>query len=221
MPSAADEPVGAPDREAFAQGFRRVCGLDEVGRGPLAGPVVAAAVVFAGPVAIDGLTDSKKLSPRARAALVPAIRATAVAVGVGAASPTEIDRLNILQASLLAMVRAVEALGVAPDCLLVDGLHRVSLPIPQRTLVRGDLRSTAVAAASVVAKEHRDAVMLEYARSFPGYAFETHKGYPTREHREALRRLGPSPIHRASFKGVRELSAPPRQPTLFPSREHP
>ncbi|GAB4267300.1 MAG: ribonuclease HII [Deferrisomatales bacterium] len=208
-------PLGEPDREAYVRGYRRVCGVDEVGRGPLAGPVVAAAVVFPPGGGVEGLGDSKTLSPARRAALVPAIREAALGVGIGTASPREIDRLNILRASLLAMERALEELAVQPDFLLVDGTHRVASPLPQCPLVRGDARSLAVAAASIVAKEHRDALMVEYGRAYPGYGFEEHKGYPTRAHREALRRLGPCPIHRRSFRGVEGPAPPAVQPGLF------
>jgi ribonuclease HII len=168
---------------------------------------------------IPGLNDSKRLSPVARARLVPAIRATALAVGVGLATPEEIDRINILQASLLSMVRAVQALPLAPDCLLVDGVHSVPLPIPQQTLIRGDALSTSVAAASVLAKQHRDALMVDYAAAYPDYGFERNKGYPTRAHREALVRLGPCPIHRASFNGVRKRRPSSLQPDLLPAWE--
>ncbi len=209
MPPRRD-PLGEPDREAFGRGYRRVCGVDEAGRGPLAGPVVAAAVVLPPGVSLPGLGDSKQLSPRRRAALVPLLREVALGVGVGVASAAEIDRWNILRASLLAMARAVEALppSASPDLLLVDGLHPVPLALPQETLVGGDGRSTAIAAASVVAKEHRDALMREGALAYPGYGFEVHKGYPTQSHREALSRLGPCPLHRRSFRGVRDARAP-------------
>jgi ribonuclease HII len=195
-----------------------VCGVDEVGRGPLAGPVVAAAVLLARDAAasLPGLGDSKVLSPAARAALVPRIRQVALGVGVGFAAPDEIDRVNILQASLLAMARAIRALPCSPDFVLVDGVHAVPISIPQETLVRGDARSACVAAASNVAKEHRDGLMREYAVFYPGYGFEEHMGYPTAGHRAALQRLGPCPLHRKSFKGVRELLAPPSQLALFP-----
>ncbi len=210
------EPLGTPDQEAYASGARRVCGVDEVGRGPLAGPVVAAAVVLPPGVRIPGLDDSKKLRPAARAELVPRIREAAVAVGVGEATPEEIDRTNILRASLRAMCRAVADLGLEPDLLLVDGVHPLPLDLPQRTLVGGDGRSLAIAAASVIAKEHRDALMAELGRRYPGYGFEDHKGYPTAAHREALARLGPSPAHRLTFRGVRELAgALPVQQGLF------
>lgn len=208
--------LGLPDREAHARGFRRVCGLDEAGRGPLAGPVVAAAVVFEPGTRIPGLDDSKRLSAAARARLEPLIRREAVCFALGAASPAEIDALDILQASLLAMGRAVAALGAPPpDFLLVDGNRPLPSSIPQRTVVGGDGLSTAIAAASVLAKQHRDALMDAYAREFPGYGFEIHRGYPTSDHREALRRLGPCPIHRRTFRGVCPAPGNPVQAPLF------
>ncbi|GAB4262776.1 ribonuclease HII [Deferrisoma sp.] len=213
---AAGRAMGEPDRAAFAAGAVRVCGVDEVGRGPLAGPVVAAAVILPPGAELPGLDDSKRLAPGVRAALVPRIREVALAVGIGECSPEEIDRWNIHRATLRAMCRAVQDLGMTPDHLLVDGIHRLPLSLPQETLVKGDARSWAVAAASVIAKEHRDALMVEYGRRYPGYGFEDHKGYPTRAHREALERLGPCPIHRRTFRGVKELLGPlPRQPGLF------
>lgn len=208
--------LGLPDREAHAQGYRRVCGLDEAGRGPLAGPVVAAAVVFEPNTEIPGLDDSKRLCAAARARLEPVIRRDAVCFALGAASPTEIDALDILQASLLAMNRAVAALGEAPDFLLVDGNRPLPSAIPQRTVVGGDGLSTAIAAASVLAKQHRDALMDVYAREYPGYGFETHRGYPTADHREALRLLGPCPIHRRTFRGVCPAPGVLVQADLFP-----
>ncbi len=209
--------LGGPDQEAHGRGYRRVCGLDEVGRGPLAGPVVAAAVVLAPGTEIPGLDDSKRLSAAARSRLDPVIRAAAVDLALGVASAAEIDALNILQASLLAMRRALEALCLAPDFLLVDGNQPVPSVLPQRTVVGGDGLSTAIAAASILAKQHRDALMEAYAREYPGYGFEGHRGYPTRDHREALRQLGPCPIHRRSFRGVCGAEGAPRQPELFPS----
>jgi len=208
-------PLGEPDGEIFAAGFNRVCGVDEVGRGPLAGPVVAAAVVLPQHCEIPGLGDSKKLNARARSRLVPEIRDHALATGIGVAEADEIDRVNILQASLRAMARAVAALGLTPDFLLVDGVHPVSSPLPQRTLVGGDGRSRAIAAASILAKQHRDALMVELGRRYPGYGLEAHMGYPTPAHRAAVRRLGPTPVHRRTFKGVREFAGESAQQPLF------
>lgn len=208
---------GAPDQEAFQRGFCRVCGVDEVGRGPLAGPVVAAAVVLPpdGAARLPGLDDSKRLNTRERDQLVPLIRDIALGVSVAVVDPEEIDRINILQASLLAMSLAVAGLPCSPEYLLVDGNQRVSTPIPQETLVKGDARSACIAAASNVAKQHRDGLMQRYGAQFPGYGFEEHMGYPTEVHREALRRLGPCPIHRKTFRGVRELFTKATQTDLF------
>lgn len=217
-PPARGEPFGQPDRDALARGCERVCGVDEVGRGPLAGPVVAAAVVLppGGAEKLEGLGDSKSLSPSVRARLSPRIREEALGVALGLADPEEIDRLNILQASLLAMRRAVEALPFSPDLLLVDGVHPVRcLPMSQLTLIKGDARSWCIAAASIVAKEHRDALMRDLGERYPGYGFEDHAGYPTAHHRAALARLGPCPIHRRTFRGVRELLPPSPQLSLF------
>lgn len=205
VPQVVDS-IGEPDLRARQAGFERICGVDEAGRGPLAGPVVAAAVVFPPDISIPGLTDSKKLGRAARARLLPIIYNLAWGVGVGAADHLEIDALNILQASLLAMARAIAALPFEPDIILVDGTHSIpQLKIPQKTLVRGDSRSLAIAAASVIAKEHRDDLMEKYAQTYPGYGFEANKGYPTELHRVSLTRMGPCPIHRNSFKGVRSV----------------
>lgn len=195
----------AHDQQVREEGHRRLCGVDEVGRGPLAGPVVAAAVVLDPENPISGLNDSKKLSAKKRAALEPEIFERALALGVGLCSPQEIDQLNILQATFVAMRRAVEAIEPLPDFLLVDGNKEIrGLALPQRTLVKGDSRSAVIAAASIIAKEHRDRLMAGYAEKYPGYGFDAHAGYPTAAHLEAVRTLGPCPIHRATFKGVKE-----------------
>lgn len=189
----------------WAQGATRVAGVDEVGRGPLAGPVVAAAVVLNRESIPEGLNDSKKLTARRRAFLAPLLRQSAE-VSVGVASVEEIDRLNILQASLLAMRRAVEGLPHAPDHLLIDG-NRVppDLSCPATTVVGGDARSPSIAAASIVAKIWRDDVMQEAATQWPGYGWETNAGYPTKCHKSALRDLGVTPFHRRSFRPVRDI----------------
>ncbi len=187
---------------ARGQGFHSPAGVDEAGRGPLAGPVVAAAVIFPPGYSRPGIRDSKKLSPLQRERLFPVITADAVAFGVALATPDEIDALNILRASLLAMRRAVEALAVPADFLFIDGNQRVPGGVPQETVVGGDDRCVSIAAASIVAKVSRDRMMHEYDRIYPGYGLAGHKGYPTREHLDALRRLGPSPIHRRTFRGV-------------------
>ncbi|WP_442900317.1 ribonuclease HII [Geoalkalibacter sp.] len=189
---------------ARRRGFRSVAGIDEAGRGPLAGPVVAAAVIL--PECFDsrGLTDSKKLSDKQRQTLYPHIREQALAVGIGVASAEDIDRLNILQATLLAMGRAVGRLRLPPDYLLVDGITPLPTSIPQLTLKQGDSRSLSVAAASVVAKVVRDRIMIALDRNYPGYGFAGHKGYGCRAHLDAIARLRPCPQHRRSFRGVRE-----------------
>lgn len=183
-----------------------ICGLDEVGRGPLAGPVVAAAVILDGRRPIGGLADSKKLSPKRRTALAAQIRQQAVAWALGRSEADEIDQVNILQASLLAMRRAVDALAVAPDSALVDGnrLPR-GLCCPAQAVVGGDARVACISAASILAKVSRDAEMVALDTQYPGYEFAAHKGYPTRAHLAALDRLGPCPIHRRSFGPVRRL----------------
>lgn len=190
------------EAKARANGFLAPAGVDEAGRGPLAGPVVAAAVIL--PQGYDHplVRDSKALSPARRERAFSLLVADAVAYGIAEASPGEIDAINILQASLLAMRRAVEKLPVPPDFLYVDGTFAVPLPLPQQPLVDGDARCRSIAAASILAKVARDAAMLEYDRLYPGYGFAGHKGYPTKAHYEAIRRLGPCPIHRRTFRGV-------------------
>jgi ribonuclease HII len=179
--------------------------VDEAGRGPLAGPVFAAAVVLDSRCAISGLADSKALAARTRAALAQAIRERAVAWAVAEASVKEIDRLNILQASLLAMRRAVERLAVAPDEVLVDGPFLPRLAAPARAIVRGDATVEAIAAASILAKVERDRAMERLHRLYPRYGFDRNKGYPTAAHLAALRAYGVSPAHRKSFAPVRAL----------------
>jgi len=184
-------------------GFRWITGVDEAGRGPLAGPVVAAAVILPAGVRIDGLRDSKLLTPRQRDELYDEIRRLAHAVGVGIVGPRTIDRVNIRQASFLAMRRALARLGVTPQLVLVDGDPIPLLPFPERAFVRADRRIAAVAAASVVAKVTRDRIMDRLDRAFPAYRFAEHKGYPTPEHLAALATFGPSPVHRLSYAPCR------------------
>ncbi len=183
-------------------GARRVAGVDEVGRGPLAGPVVAAAVLLPEHFRPEGINDSKKLSARQRLSAFERICRQAAGIGVGVIDAEVIDRINILQAALLAMATAIDQLDPQPDYLLVDGNQPVKRPIPQMTLTRGDSRSISIAAASIVAKVTRDRLMEDYHQLYPDYGFAQHKGYPTQAHREAVRRLGCCPIHRRSFKGV-------------------
>ena len=181
------------------------CGVDEAGRGPLAGPVYAAAVILDPARPVAGLADSKTLTPRQRETLALEVRLRAVAWAVASASVEEIDTLNILQASLLAMRRAVEQLAVTPQLVLVDGLHRPRLTIPVRAIVRGDATVAEIAAASILAKVARDTEMLELHQQHPQYGFDRHKGYPTSAHLAALREHGASAVHRRSFAPVRSL----------------
>ena len=183
-------------------------GLDEAGRGCLAGPVIAGAVVLPDDLSpFEGLTDSKKLSPKRRETLALSIRTHAMAFSIGRAEPFEIDQYNILRASLLAMQRAFRGIEIPLDLALIDGLHAPDLPIPTQTLVGGDLTEPAISAASILAKVARDQEMVLADALFPGYGFKVHKGYPTRAHREALARLGVCPLHRKSFGPVRNLNA--------------
>jgi len=188
-----------------APGSARLCGVDEAGRGPLAGSVFAAAVVLDPGRPIEGLADSKQLTRTARERLAEAIRAQAAAWAVASASVEEIDRVNILRASLLAMARAVDALGMQPDEVWVDGLHAPCVAFPCHTLVDGDRLVAAISAASILAKTARDAEMRALDARYPGYGFADHKGYSTPEHLEALKRQGPCEIHRRSFEPVRML----------------
>ncbi|MCI5977061.1 MAG: ribonuclease HII [Clostridiales bacterium] len=181
------------------RGFHAICGIDEAGRGPLAGPVCAAAVILPERLDIPGLNDSKKLTDKKRRELFPIIEEQAIAFGLGWASQEEIDEINILQATFLAMSRAVEQLKIRPDLALVDGNRAPALDLPVETVVQGDSLSASIAAASVLAKVSRDDVMLRMAEEYPGYGFEVHKGYGTKAHYEALRKFGPSPIHRRTF----------------------
>lgn len=182
-----------------------VAGVDEAGRGPLAGPVVAACVVLDPARPIAGLADSKVLTPQRRAQLAVQIRDRALAWAVASASPSEIDQHNILRATLLAMARAVEGLGLAPDEVLVDGLHCPPTACRTRAVVKGDATVPSISAASILAKTDRDAMMDALHERFPDYGFDRHRGYPTPEHVAALRRLGPIDAHRRSFAPVREL----------------
>ncbi|QBQ56548.1 ribonuclease HII [Nitrosococcus wardiae] len=183
-----------------------IAGVDEVGRGPLAGPVVAAAVILDPQYPIAGVKDSKQLTPLARERLAALIQAQAVAWALGRAEVEEIEQLNIFWASLLAMERAVAALSEAPSLVLVDGKHCPSAACPVRAVVKGDQKIVAIAAASIVAKVARDAEMIALEKRYPGYGFGTHKGYPTRAHLAALEKLGPCPIHRRSFRAVKEIA---------------
>ena len=190
---------------AFVQSAGHVCGVDEAGRGPLAGPVFAAAVILDGAAPIEGLRDSKLLSAARREALAAAIRDRALAWSVASASVAEIDALNILQATMLAMRRAVDALDPAPVLARVDGNRAPRLRCAVETLVRGDALDASISAASILAKTARDAALVRLHGAWPMYGFDVHKGYPTAEHLRRLREHGPSPEHRRSFAPVREL----------------
>lgn len=187
------------ENQAYANGYCAVCGVDEAGRGPLAGPVCAAAVILPRGCMIDGVNDSKKLSEKKREALFDVIRDTAVASSVGWASVEEIEEINILNAAMLAMQRAVEGLASPSDFALIDGNKTPPLSIPAQAIIKGDALSMSVAAASILAKVSRDRLMLELAKEYPQYGFEKHKGYGTKLHMERIREYGPSPIHRLSF----------------------
>lgn len=187
------------EHSCFEQGYQFVCGVDEAGRGPLAGPVCAAAVILPANVEIPGLNDSKKLTDKRRRELYPIIKEQAIAYGIAFADENEIDEINILQATFRAMERAVAQLSVRPDFVLVDGNKLPQLAVPAEAIVQGDSRSASIAAASVLAKVTRDDLMLEMAKSYPQYGFDIHKGYGTKAHYEALRTYGPCPAHRSSF----------------------
>ena len=187
------------EESLYSDGLNVICGVDEAGRGPLAGPVYAAAVILPPNLEIPGLTDSKKLSDKKRRELFPVIQEQAVAYGIGSASEQEIDEINILQATFLAMRRALAQLTVTPDLVLIDGNRETDFGLPVKTVVKGDSLSANIAAASVLAKVSRDDWMLEMAKQYPQFGFEIHKGYPTRAHYDALRAHGRCPIHRMSF----------------------
>ena len=186
--------------ESFhAQGYKMICGVDEAGRGPLAGPVCAAAVILPSGLEIPGLTDSKKLTDKKRRELYPIIKEQAIAYGIGFASEKEIDEINILQATFLAMQRAIDQLEGKADLALIDGNREQDFGLPVKTVVKGDSLSVNIAAASVLAKVTRDDIMVEMAEKYPEYGFEIHKGYGTKAHYAALTAHGPSPIHRMTF----------------------
>ena len=187
------------ERTHFEKGIKIICGVDEAGRGPLAGPVCAAAVILPPNAEIPGLNDSKKLSDKKRRELYPVIKEKAIAYGIAFADHYEIDEINILQATYLAMERAINQLSVKPELALIDGNRAKDFGIPVETVVHGDSLSASIAAASVLAKVTRDDYMLKMAEEYPGYDFEIHKGYGTKAHYAALTKLGASPIHRLTF----------------------
>lgn len=198
-------PTDEFELEARRCGYRRIAGLDEAGRGPLAGPVVAAAVVLPTRCRLIGCDDSKQLSDSEREALYAMITERAIGIGIGSATEAEIDRLNILEATRLAMRRAVEVLSPAPDCLLIDAVNLSGSSIPFRSIIKGDALSLSIAAASIVAKVTRDRLMAEYHRVYPHYNFLSHKGYGTEEHLRQLAAYGPCAIHRRTFAPVAQI----------------
>ena len=187
------------ENEIYAKGFSLICGVDEAGRGPLAGPVYAAAVILPRDAVIEGLNDSKKLAEKKREALFDVITERALTYGVASASVEEIEKLNILNATFLAMNRAIDKLDPIPELALIDGNRSTGIAMPSRCIVKGDSRCADIAAASILAKVSRDRYMLNLAEKYPQYHFEQHKGYGTKLHYEALREYGPSPEHRPSF----------------------
>jgi len=193
------------EEAARSRGALRIAGVDEVGRGPLFGPVVAAAVILQKGCHLQDLDDSKKLTEKKRNQLEPEIRSNAVAWAVAAVDAATIDRINIRQASLVAMRRAVEQLALSPDYLLIDGRDRIDWPCPQQAVIHGDALSS-IAAASVLAKVHRDRLLVELDREYPGYGLAQHKGYGCPAHLAALKRLGPTPLHRMSFHPVAQAA---------------
>ena len=193
------------ENTARAKGYENIIGVDEAGRGPLAGPVVAAAVSLAPGWFLEEINDSKMLSPRVRAKLFPIIKKNSLGYGVGIVDVATIDRINILQATLLAMKYAVEAVPIKANLLLIDGNKPIDTQIDQWTIVKGDSLSYSIAAASILAKVTRDKIMEQYHKQFPHYAFDRHKGYGTSLHRNAIKEYGPCPIHRRTFRGVKEF----------------
>lgn len=187
------------EKEAIAKGYKAVCGIDEAGRGPLAGPVCAAAVILPEGVIIDGVNDSKKLSEKKREALFDVIREQSLAYSIAYATVDEIEEINILNATMLAMKRAVEGLSVKADYAMIDGNRLPKLAIDSECIVKGDAKSMSIACASILAKVSRDRLLYKYAEEYPMYGFDKHKGYGTAAHREAILKYGPCPYHRKSF----------------------
>ena len=191
--------------EAFKNGYKVIAGIDEAGRGPLAGPVVSASVVLPIDFTDPDITDSKKLSPKKRDILYSRINEHALFIAIGFADIIEIDRVNILNASLNSMKRSVDNLLVIPDFLLIDGKFGIDTDIPQKAIIRGDSKSISIAAASIIAKVERDRLMFKFDQLYPEYGFAQHKGYPTKAHKQAIIEHGVTPIHRKTFKGVKEV----------------
>ncbi len=204
FPSLPAQPMDYFEQLYHGQGYRRIAGVDEVGRGPLAGPVVAAAVILPEEGIGQRLFDSKQIPSPKREALHEVILSKALGVGIGVVHQEEIDLLNIFQATLKAMALAVENLPISPDFILIDGNQPLRLPLPQKTLLKGDRICNSIAAASIVAKVTRDRMMMEWHQKFPQYNFAKHKGYGTKEHRRAIERFGVCELHRKTFQGVKE-----------------
>jgi len=204
FPSLPKQPMNYFEKMYYRRGYHRVAGVDEVGRGPLAGPVVAAAVILPEEGIGEKLFDSKKISSKKRDDLYKIILAEAKGVGIGIIGQEEIDRVNILQASLNAMALAIGNLPISPDFILIDGLHGFNLSIPQKPIRKGDQLSNSIAAASIIAKVTRDRMMLECHQKYPQYNFAKHKGYGTEEHRMAIEKFGVCELHRKTFRGVKE-----------------
>ena len=199
---ASEQPMHDPwelENQLYDQGYQRICGVDEAGAGPLAGPVYAAAVILPRGLTLPYLNDSKKVTPRRREILFDQIREQAIAYAIAWADEKEIDAINILNARMLAMDRAIKMLNPAADFALIDGNRNQGIELQNEMVVHGDARSASIAAASILAKVSRDRFMVELAEQYPQYAFEKHKGYPTKLHYERLRRYGPSPVHRKTF----------------------
>lgn len=192
------------EKKAIEKGYSRIAGVDEAGRGPLAGPVVSAAVILPVFSHFADISDSKRVTPKKRAYIYDKIYEHAVSIGIGIIDPIEIERINILKASLLSMAISVENLAPQPDCLLIDGTFPISTNLPQEPIPKGDALSISIGAASIVAKVTRDRLMERYHQDYPQFGFIKHKGYPTKAHKEAIRKFGCCPIHRRSFKGVKE-----------------
>jgi ribonuclease HII len=204
FPSLPTQPKDYFERMYYGQGYQRIAGVDEVGRGPLAGPVVAAAVILPKDGIGEELFDSKKISSRKREELYELILLKALGVGIGTIGQEEIDLLNIFQATLKAMALAIENLPASPDFILIDGLQGLTLPIPQKPIRKGDQLSNSIAAASIMAKVTRDRMMMECHQRYPQYNFARHKGYGTKEHRIAIEKFGVCELHRKTFRGVKE-----------------
>ncbi len=202
------------ENEFRAQGFKQIAGVDEAGRGPLAGPVVSAAVILPDDFDVPGVNDSKKLTPRKRDKLYDQILGGATTVGVGIVDNHQIDQINILRAALLSMAQAAGKLNPFPDFLLIDGTFTTPADTPQKAIPKGDSLSISIAAASIIAKVTRDRIMVDYHARYPEYGFDRHKGYPTKAHKEAIARCGVTPIHRLTFKGVKEYVCPAKPKDL-------